>query len=179
MSSITIYQSTTDLNDPELEQLISECQTIMTRGQNAVVDMCISMAEQQEHIKKTYKKKDRAAVQLMVINYVNVQATTYFKYARAGRHYIANPDSRHLSMDAILKKPKQLAAPAPKPPKVDKDQMIREHEQRIQDLERRVRELENEVDYRKEEVRDVRDWLDANTRAGSAGVYAKLGRTLH
>ena len=111
MSSITIYQSTTDLNDPELEQLISECQTIMTRGQNAVVDMCISIAEQQEHIKKTYKKKDRAAVQLTVINYVNVQATTYFKYARAGRHYIANPDSRHLSMDAVLKKPKRLAKP--------------------------------------------------------------------
>ena len=84
----------------------------------------------------------------MVINYVNVQAATYFKYARAGREYIANPNSRHLSMDAVLKKPKQLAAPTPKLPKVDKDQMIRDHEKRIQDLERKVKELENEVDYR-------------------------------
>jgi hypothetical protein len=118
-SDIIIYQSVSDLNDKTLESLLSKTHSAMTKGNEAMVEMCISMAEQQEHIKKTYKKADRAAVQFMVMNYVNVQPTTYFKYARAGKYYIANPDSRHLSMDAVLKKPKQLAAPAPKLPKID------------------------------------------------------------
>lgn len=117
MSSISIYQSTNDLNDPTLENLIKKTQNAMVKGNDAMVELCISMAEQQEHIKKTYKKADRAAVQFMVMNYVNVKPTTYFKYARAGKYYIENPDLRNLSMEAVLQKPRHLTTS--KQPKID------------------------------------------------------------
>jgi hypothetical protein len=178
MSSISIYQSVTDLNDSTLETLVTECQSIMIKGREAAVDMCINIAKQDAYLNTLPKKVKKEKV-FMIINSLKVKEDAYWKYARAGREYIANPDSRHLSMDAVLKKPKQLAAPTPKPPKVDKDQMIKDHEKRIRDLERKVKELENEVEYRKEEVGDLRGWLDKNTRSGSTGVYEKLGRTLH
>lgn len=183
MSSISIYQSTSnsvsDLNDSTLETLVTECQSIMIKGREAAVDMCVNIAKQDAYLNTLPKKVKKEKV-FMIINSLNVKEDAYWKYARAGREYIANPDSRHLSMDAVLKKPKQLAAPTPKPPKVDKDQMIKDHEKRIQELERKVKELENEVDYRKEEVGDLRGWLDVNYKSGgSAAVYKKLGRTLH
>jgi len=79
-----------------------------------------------------------------------------------------------------MRPPKQLAAPAPKLPKVDKDQMIKDHEQRIRDLERKVKELENEVEYKQEEVGDLRKWLDTNyIPGGSVAVYKKLRRNIH
>jgi predicted nucleic acid-binding Zn-ribbon protein len=82
-------------------------------------------------------------------------------------------------MDAILKKPKQLAAPTPKPQKPDLSTELEQAKIRITRLEREVKDLKNEVDYLKEERDDVRGWLDKNTRSGSTGVYEKLGRMLH
>ena len=185
MSSISIYQSTsnsvTDLNDSTLETLVSDCQNIISRGKRAAVELCVKMAETDDYI-KTLPKKNQKEKRLMIINHLDVLEKTYFKYARVGRHVKANPALQNMSMDAIIaqmRPPKQLAAPTPKPPKIDKDQMIKDHEKRIRDLERKVKELENEVDYRKEEISDVRGWLDKNTRSGSTGVYEKLGRTLH
>jgi NifB/MoaA-like Fe-S oxidoreductase len=181
MSSISIYQSVTDLNDSQLETLVSDCQNIISRGKRAAVELCIKMAETDDYI-KTLPKKNQKEKRLMIINHLDVLEKTYFKYARVGRHVKENPALQDMSMDAIIaqmRPPKQLAAPTQKPPKVDKDQMIKDHEKRIRDLEHKVKELENEVDYRKEEVGDLRGWLDKNTRSGSVGVYEKLGRMLH
>ena len=134
MSSIIIYQSLTDLNDKHLESLVTECQTIMSRGREATIDTCINMAHQQEYI-KTLSKKDRQEKWLMIINHLKVEQKTFFKYARAGRHYLANPDQRHLSMDAVLKKPKQITAQAPqKPPKIDYKAKCEEYKQAYKDL---------------------------------------------
>jgi len=178
-SSITIYQSLNDLNDKHLEELVTECQTIMSRGREATIDMCINMAHQQEYIQKNYKRKDRAQVQAMIINSIGVVEKTYFKYARAGRYYLANPDKKHLSMDAVLKKPKQITATTQKPPNIDYKTEYEKLRIRQEQLERRVRELENQVDYMTEEIHDVRDWLDTNTKSKSTGVYNALGRLLN
>ena len=178
-SSITIYQSLNDLNDKHLEELVTECQTIMSRGREATIDMCINMAHQQEYIQKNYKRKDRAQVQAMIINSIGVVEKTYFKYARAGRFYLANPDKKHLSMDAVLKKPKQITATTQKPPNIDYKTEYEKLRIRQEQLERRVKELENQVDYMTEEIHDVRDWLDTNTKSKSTGVYNALGRLLN
>jgi hypothetical protein len=178
MSSISIYQSVSDLNDSTLETLVTECQSIMIKGREAAVDMCINIAKQDAYLNTLPKKVKKEKV-FMIINSLNVKEDAYWKYARAGRHYIANPDSRHLSMDAILKKPKQLAAPTPKPQKPDLSTELEQAKIRITRLEREVKDLKNEVDYLKEERDDVRGWLDKNTRSGSTGVYEKLGRMLH
>lgn len=182
MSSISIYQSTsnsvTDLNDSTLETLVTECQSIMIKGREAAVDMCINIAKQDAYLNTLPKKVKKEKV-FMIINSLNVKEDAYWKYARAGREYIANPDSRHLSMDAVLKKPKQLAAPTQKPPKTDLSAELEQAKLRITRLEQEVKDLKNEVDYLKEERDDVRGWLDKNTRSGSKGVYEKLGRTLH
>jgi hypothetical protein len=150
----------------------------MIKGREAAVDMCINIAKQDAYLNTLPKKVKKEKV-FMIINSLNVKEDAYWKYARAGRHYIANPDSRHLSMDAILKKPKQLAAPTPKPQKPDLSTELEQAKIRITRLEREVKDLKNEVDYLKEERDDVRGWLDKNTRSGSTGVYEKLGRMLH
>ncbi len=176
MHSLSIYQSVSDLNDSTLETLVTECQSIMIKGREAAVDMCINIAKQDAYLNTLPKKVKKEKV-FMIINSLNVKEDAYWKYARAGRHYIANPDSRHLSMDAVLKKPKQLATP--KPQKPDLSTELEQAKIRITRLEREVKDLKNEVDYLKEERDDVRGWLDKNTRAGSTGVYEKLGRMLH
>lgn len=181
MSSISIYQSVSDLNDSQLETLVSDCQNIISRGKRAAVELCIKMAETDDYL-NTMKKKDKKVILSMIIDKLDVKSATFYKYANVGRHVKANPALQDMSMDAIIaqmRPPKQLAAPTPKLPKVDKDQMIKDHEKRIRDLEQEVKDLKNEVDYRKEEVSDLREWLDKNTRSGTAGVYEKLGRLLH
>lgn len=185
MSSISIYQSTsnsvTDLNDSQLETLVSDCQNIISRGKRAAVELCIKMAETDDYI-KTLPKKNQKEKRLMIINHLEVLEKTYFKYAKVGRLVKANPALQNMSMDAIIqhmRPPKQLKAPTPKPPKTDLNAELEQAKLRITRLERKVKELENEVDYRKEEVGDLRGWLDKNTRSGSTGVYEKLGRTLH
>lgn len=181
MSSISIYQSVTDLNDFQLETLVSDCQNIISRGKRAAVELCIKMAETDDYI-KTLPKKNQKEKRLMIINHLDVLEKTYFKYARVGRHVRANPALQDMSMDAIIaqmRPPKQLAAPTSKPPKPDPMKELEQAKHRITKLEREVKDLKNEVDYLKEERDDVRGWLDKNTRSGSAGVYEKLGRTLH
>jgi hypothetical protein len=73
----------------------------------------MNMAEQQEHIQNNYKKKDRKALQASIADYFGIQLTTYHKYSKAGQYYLSNPEQRHLSMDAVIKTPKQIAAPRP------------------------------------------------------------------
>lgn len=181
MSSISIYQSVTDLNDSTLETLVSDCQNIMVRGQEAVTELCMNIAQQDAYL-NTLKKKDKKAKLAMVIAKLNIKDVTWRKYSKIGRYYLDNPDARQLSMNTIEtmnSKPKQLAAPTPKPPKTDLNAELEQAKLRITRLEREVKDLKNEVDYLKEERDDVCGWLDKNTRSGSTGVYEKLGRTLH
>ena len=52
----------------------------------------------------------------MVCEVFGIEKSTYFKYARAGRIYIAEPSKRSLGMETILAKPKALKAPKAPPP---------------------------------------------------------------
>lgn len=179
MSSISIYQSVSDLNDSTLETLVSECQNIMVRGQEAVAELCMNIAQQDAYL-NTLKKKDKKEKLATTVAILNIKDVTWRKYSKIGRYYLDNPDARQLSMESIRNlntKPKQLAAP--KPPKPDLSSELEQAKQRITKLEQEVKDLKNEVDYRKEEVSDLREWLDKNTRSGTAGVYEKLGRLLH
>jgi len=182
MSSTSIYKSVTNLNDSQLEKLVSDCQNIISRGKRAAVELCIKMAETDDYL-NTMKKKDKKVILSTVVDKLGVKQSAFYKYANIGRHVKTNPALQDMSMKAItdhMKPPKQLAAPAPKLPKVDKDQMIKDHEQRIRDLERKVKELENEVEYKQEEVGDLRKWLDTNyIPGGSVAVYKKLRRNIH
>ena len=104
MSNITIYQPTLD---QALDLLIERTQTIMIRGRDAAVEMCMAMAETQEYITQTYRKKHRHAIQKEVYEKLGVQRSTFTKYARAGAIYLAEPEKRQLSMDAVLEVPKK------------------------------------------------------------------------
>jgi len=151
----------------------------MVRGQEAVTELCMNIAQQDAYL-NTLKKKDKKAKVVMVITLLNIKPSTWRKYSQVGRYYIDNPDSRQLSMQSIqTKNAKQLAAPTSKPPKPDLSSELEQAKHRITKLEREVKDLKNEVDYLKEERDDVREWLDKNTKSKSAGVYEKLGRTLH
>ena len=185
MSSISIYQSTSnsvsDLNDSQLETLVSGCQNIISTGKRADVDLRIKMAETDDYL-NTLKKKDKKVKMSMIIDKLEIKSVTFYKYAGVGRHVKANPALQNMSMDAIIaqmRPQKLLAAPTPKPPKTDLSAELEQAKLRITRLEREVKDLKNEVDYLKEERDDVRGWLDKNTRSGSTGVYEKLGRTLH
>ena len=181
MSSISIYQSVSDLNDSTLETLVTDCQDIISRGKRAAVELCIKMAETDDYL-NTLKKKDKKVKLSMIIDKLDVKTSTFYKYAGVGRHVKANPALQNMSMDAIIQQmrpPKQLAASTPKPQKPDLSTELEEAKIRITRLEREVKDLKNEVDYLKEERDDVRGWLDKNTRSGSTGVYEKLGRMLH
>ena len=101
MSNITIYQSTTDLNDPELETLVSDCQNIISRGKRAAVELCIKMAETDDYL-NTLKKKDKKAKVSMIIETLEIKSVTFYKYAGVGRYVKANPALQDLSMDAII-----------------------------------------------------------------------------
>ena len=101
MSNITIYQSTTDLNDPELETLVLDCQNLISRGKKTAVELCLKLAQADVHI-KTLPKKTRKEKRLMIINLLDVLDKTYLKYTRIGRYVKEHPALQDLSMDAII-----------------------------------------------------------------------------
>ena len=112
MSNITIYQPTLD---QALDLLIERTQTIMTRGRDAAVEMCMTMAETQEYITHNYRKKNRGAIQKEVADRLGVKPATFHKYARAGIEYLAAPEKRQLTLEEVLgqKKPQRQPKKAP------------------------------------------------------------------
>ena len=176
MSNITIYHPTLDL-DPELRLKTEEIFNIMQRGQAAAVEMCIAMAEHQKLINSSSRKKNRGELQTVICELMGIEKATYFRHARAGKEYLANPNKRNLSPSAILAKPKQLSAPKPKPAKTVRED-VTDMQAELEKLRNRVKVLESEVEYLKEERDDLRGWLDDNTRARAEGVYSKLNRQM-
>ena len=121
MSSISIYQSVSDLNDSQLETLVSDCQNIISRGKRAAVELCIKMAETDDYL-NTLKKKDKKAKLSMIIDKLDIKSVTFYKYAKVGRHVKDNPALQDMSMDAIIAKmrpQKLLAAPTQNSTKVN------------------------------------------------------------
>ena len=122
MSNITIYQPTLD---QALDLLIERTQTIMTRGRDAAVEMCMTMAETQEYITHNYRKKNRGAIQKEVADRLGVKPTTFHKYAKAGAIYLAEPEKRHLTREQLRSKPSRhlTAVKSTKAPLVDGRQL--------------------------------------------------------
>jgi predicted DNA-binding transcriptional regulator AlpA len=102
MSNITIYHPTLD---QALELLIERTQTSMLRGREAAVEMCMNMAETQEYITQNYRKKHRHAIQKEVYEKLGVERNTFYKYAKAGVVYLAEPEKRQLTMEQLRPKP--------------------------------------------------------------------------
>ena len=164
MSSIIIYQSLNDLKDKHLEELVTECQTIMSRGREATIDMCINLAKQEEYLNTLPKKVKNSKVS-MIIDTLDIQKGTFYKYANAGRHYLANPDQRHLSMDDVLKKPKQITAQvAQKPPKIDYKAKCEEYKQAYKDLYVKFEEFRQQYKKLKTENKELSDYIENMTR---------------
>jgi len=185
MSSISIYQSTPDLEDNTLNDYVSQGNSIILSGKRGAVELTRIISNVEDHL-LSMPLKVRKEKRAIIIACFGMKNANWKKAREIGKYVNSLPNRKDefndmplYMIESEMRPPKQLAAPTSKPSKVDKDQMIKDHEKRIRDLERKVKELENEVDYRKEEVEDLRGWLDKNTRSGSVAVYEKLGRTIH
>lgn len=186
MHSLSIYQPTTDLEDNTLNAYVSQGNNIILSGKRGAVELTRIISNIEDHL-LNMPLKVRKEKRAIIIARFGMKNSNWKKAREIGKYVNSLPnrtdefnDMPLYMIEEEMRPPKQLAAPTSKPPKVDKDQMIKDHEKRIRDLERKVKELENEVDYRKEEVGDLRGWLDVNYKSGgSAAVYKKLGRTLH
>jgi hypothetical protein len=186
MHSLSIYQSTPDLEDNTLNDYVSQGNSIILSGKRGAVELTRIISNVEDHL-LNMPLKIRKEKRAIIIACFGMKNANWKKAREIGKYVNSLPNRKDefnsmplYMIESEMRPPKQLAAPAPKLPKVDKDQMIKDHEKRIRDLEQEVKELKNEVDYRKEEVGDLRGWLDTNYKAGgSAGVYKKLGRTIH
>ena len=202
MSNITIYHPLFD-QDPELRLKTEEVLRIIQQGKGLQVQLCMLMAEHQKIIQDGSRKKQRGELQAVVCEVFGIEKATYFRYAKAGKVYAAEPDKRYLSIDAVLAKPKALQAPPvldeyleEKVSKVKEamanvdqevldavvDAVLKDDVEYLQselkELREEVRNLRDEVEFLKEERDDLRNWLDGNTRSKAAGVYDQLKRTM-
>lgn len=185
MHSLNIYQSATDLEDNTLNEYVSQGSNIILSGKRGAVELTRIISNIEDHL-LNMPLKARKEKRAIIIACFGMKNSNWKKAREIGKYVNSLPsrtdefnDMPLYMIEEEMRPPKQLAAPTPKPPKPDLNAELEQAKLRITRLEREVKDLKNEVDYRKEEVEDLRGWLDKNTRSGSTGVYEKLGRTLH
>ena len=202
MSNITIYHPLFD-QDPELRLKTEEILGIIHKGQALRLELAMKLAEQHQLISAKQRRANKGELQEIMCELFGIERSTYFKHVKAGKVYLAEPDKRHLGIEAVLAKPKALKAQ----PVMDEyleekiskakealstvDQEVLDAvvdaalghdveflQSELKELREEVRNLRDEVEFLKEERDELRAWLDGNTRSKAAGVYDQLKRTM-
>lgn len=109
--NIYVYESTFD-------NLLTECLTLMTKGRQTAIDLCLKMAETDDHI-KTLPKQNQKDKRLIAINQLEVEEKTYFKYVRIGRYVRSHPELANSSMKQIENAMRAANTTVTRPPKID------------------------------------------------------------